>query len=214
MSAIHLGILDTKRVNLFIKLQPFKKYGYLSGGTALAFQINHRRSFDFDIFLNSSVTQKFKHEVFTLFGKIHNVTIDTSDQLTFTTHDNISITFLHYYYPNLFNLIPTDSISIATYKDIAADKSITIGRRSVWRDYVDLFYLMHENILSIEEIIRLSKKKFGAEFSETLFVQQLSYFHDLAIAPIDWINTPFTDTYIQSFLKKVVEEYVKKKLHL
>ena len=47
-SKIHLEILDEKRQEVFLKLQPILKDFTLGGGTALALQIKQRQSFDFD----------------------------------------------------------------------------------------------------------------------------------------------------------------------
>ena len=43
-------ILDKKRLDMLPLLKVFKKDFYLAGGTALALQINHRFSSDFDFF--------------------------------------------------------------------------------------------------------------------------------------------------------------------
>lgn len=48
MSSIHLEILDKDRQKVFKKLRVFKQKAILGGGTALALQLNHRVSFDFD----------------------------------------------------------------------------------------------------------------------------------------------------------------------
>ena len=41
---------------IFEKLVKFKKPGYLAGGTALALQLGHRVSYDFDIFCGKEVS--------------------------------------------------------------------------------------------------------------------------------------------------------------
>lgn len=45
MSKLILEILDTNRLDSFKKLKTFKQYGILGGGTALALQIGHKKSF-------------------------------------------------------------------------------------------------------------------------------------------------------------------------
>ena len=47
---MHLEILDKKRQELLDTLLPYVKDYVLGGGTALALQLNHRKSFDFDFF--------------------------------------------------------------------------------------------------------------------------------------------------------------------
>ena len=58
MSSIHLELLDKKRLAAFNALGIFKDEGALAGGTALSLQIEHRHSFDFDIFLEREIKRK------------------------------------------------------------------------------------------------------------------------------------------------------------
>ena len=50
ISNLHLDILDKERQSLLHKLLPFTKAFVLGGGTALALQLCHRESYDFDFF--------------------------------------------------------------------------------------------------------------------------------------------------------------------
>jgi hypothetical protein len=45
------SVLDQKRKKLLPLFQIFKKDFYLAGGTGLALQLGHRKSYDFDFFL-------------------------------------------------------------------------------------------------------------------------------------------------------------------
>lgn len=47
---LHFEILDKKRKSVLSILENFKDRFYLAGGTALALQIGHRDSIDFDFF--------------------------------------------------------------------------------------------------------------------------------------------------------------------
>lgn len=49
-SAIHKEILSEGQVRMLGLIQQFKKDFYMAGGTAIALQIGHRRSIDFDLF--------------------------------------------------------------------------------------------------------------------------------------------------------------------
>ena len=60
---MYLSVLSREQKGLLKKLGFLKKYGfYLAGGTALALQINHRTSLDFDFYtkkrFNSSELQR------------------------------------------------------------------------------------------------------------------------------------------------------------
>lgn len=208
MSKIHLEILDKQRQEVFGLLTHFKRFGYLAGGTALALQIQHRKSFDFDIFVDKPIATSLKTTVKEVFGAV-DYYVNSVDQISFRTKNNIQITFLWYYFKPLFPLIPTDSIALASIKDITTDKAYTIGRRAAWRDYVDFFFLLKNQFVTLEEIIKLGKKKFGGEFNEVLLLPQLTYFADVAETPIDYIGQSYTSTEVTSYLEHAVAKYSK-----
>lgn len=209
MSKIFPEILDTKRQKVFTQLANFRGIGYLSGGTALSLQLNHRKSVDFDIFIEKPVSNSLKLKIKKIFGAV-NFSVNTEDQISFVTNDQISITFLWYYYKRLFPLIFTNSIGLSSIKDIAADKAQTIGRRAVWRDYVDIFYFLKIKALSLSEIIQLARNKFKREFILLQFLQQLTYFDDLTMSPIQFTKGSFSEGEIKTLLSRDVEEYTNK----
>jgi hypothetical protein len=57
MSDLFPGILDPNRKTVFEKLAAFKGEGVLGGGTAIALKINHRHSYDFDLFIGKDVDE-------------------------------------------------------------------------------------------------------------------------------------------------------------
>lgn len=207
MSKIHPGVLDETQRSVFSRLAAFKGYGYLAGGTALALQIAHRRSFDFDVFVKSSINKSLRRKVRDIFG-IVDFYVDTSDQISFKTYNNSAVTFVWYYYSLLDHPVRTDSINLASVHDIAADKAHTIGRRAVWRDYVDLFFLLKKGLITLEYLCKLASKKFGGEFNEALFLEQLCYFKDIAEVPIEFLKKSYTPGQIQTFLQKEVRGYL------
>lgn len=209
MSKIYLEILDKERQAVFKKLAHFKTDGYLAGGTALSLQIKHRKSVDFDIFTPQIIDTSLRLKVRKIFGLVEMYT-DTSDQISFYTQSRVSVTFVWYYYHTLFPLVTTSSISLASVSDIAADKAHTLGRRAIWRDYVDIFLLLKNNLLTLEKIVGSAKQKFCGEFNETQFLEQLSYFGDVSIVPIDFVDKSYPPTEIKSFLEHQVETYLKK----
>ena len=211
MSKIYLDLLDKSRKKVFSTLSAFKPLGYLAGGTALALQINHRKSKDFDVFINQAVDNNLRLKIKKTFGEV-NFYANTDDQISFETKNHVKITFLWYYFKPLKQFIDTDSLSLVSVDDIAADKAITIGRRAVWRDYVDIFFLLKEKILTLDSIISYAKKKFKGEFVETQFLEQLSYFGDLKEVPIEFVKHSYSSSEIKPYLEKEVSLYVKKKI--
>lgn len=206
----HLEILDKSRRELLVKLLSFTKDFVLAGGTALALQINHRKSFDFDFFSRSPIKKGFLEKVSQSI-LISNVSVDTTDELTFFTKNSIKITFLYYPFPHVFPIETLENgLKLFSVKDIAVKKAYVIGRRGEYRDYFDLYTILKNKYMNLPELISYSKKMYGSLFEEKLFLQQLVYFGDLLnydIVVAD--NTPLTKPKeVKSFFENLVKNYI------
>lgn len=211
MSSIHLESLDKERREVFEKLKIFSKTAILGGGTALSLQIAHRLSFDFDLFLE----RPLKREDFLRIKgilKIAEVQLSTSEQLTVITDNKVDITLLYYPYKPVFPKVMTSSLPLYAVGDIAADKAYTVGRRAVWRDYVDLFFILKQELVDIFEMVKLGEQKFGVEFNPKLFLEQLIYFEDIEISKISFVKEEPSILEIQHFLIKQVKRFREKEL--
>lgn len=209
MSAIYLDILDKNRQAVWTRLKAFSNNGYLAGGTALALQLNHRISVDFDIFLSQPIKTAFFRKVRQIFGENIEPRINTEDLLLVKLENKIEVHFVNYWYKRLKETIETDSIALASIKDIAADKAHTIGRRGMWRDYVDIFYILKKNIIDIQTLINLARQKFNGEFAGHLFLQQLTYFEDIHDFTIELIEDNYSVDEIKNYLVDQVTNYTK-----
>ncbi|KKP33082.1 MAG: hypothetical protein A2312_01400 [Candidatus Staskawiczbacteria bacterium RIFOXYB2_FULL_32_9] len=203
MSKLHFELLDKNQKECLVILTNFTKYGVLGGGTALMLQLAFRKSFDFDIFTPKPISKQFLYKVKEHFKSI-NITVNTSDELSFISlPQEVKVSFIYYPYKSLHKIIPSDYISVFNWYDIALDKAHTIGRRGVWRDYVDMYFILKSGF-SLQEIIKQSVKKFGDSFSEKLFLSQLVYFKDLENFTIEFLD----QKYLQKDIEKFLEEQV------
>lgn len=209
MSKIHLEILDTVRIRLFEKLRVFSSVGYLAGGTSLALQIGHRKSVDFDIFLPKQIDNSLRQRIQSSID-VEKYILNTDDQITVSTTDTISVTFLWYYFPLLEKSITTPYMPLASVIDIAADKAMTIGRRALWRDYVDIYFLLKDAGLTLASIVEYAQNKFGREFIISQFLEQLVYYDDLIISPIDYIGPKVEHKTIEDYLQQSVARYIER----
>lgn len=181
---IHQEVLDNKRLSAFKSLAAFKKTGYLADGTALALQLGHRLSYDFDIFcakpLSASLAAKVKASL-----PFKRVLINNSDELTVLTNEEIKISFIYYPF-NLKNYLTGDNlpIKLLNIKGVALAKAYVLNRRNSWRDYLDLYYILKSERLTLMEIIAGAGKVYGELFSAKLFLTQLLYTQDIALAEI------------------------------
>ena len=205
---MHKEILSKKQLELFRVVEDFSKQGfYLAGGTALALQLGHRESIDFDLFRFQGFNNGLFDKYFTKNWKDTKVTksIDVLDEYTIFLNDT-KITFLCYPF-ELDKINKIEEISMASPLDIAAMKAYALGRRGKWKDYVDLYFLLQS--YEMDEILLKSKEIFKSLFSEKLFLQQLCYFNDVDFSEtIIWkIKNPPTETTIKNFL---IEQATKK----
>ena len=69
-------------------------------------------------------------------------------------------------------------IKIPDLISLGAMKAFALGRRSKWKDYVDLYFLLKNNY-GLKEIVNKSIAIYGQEFSEKLFRAQLAYHEDI-----------------------------------
>lgn len=186
---------------------------YLAGGTALALQIGHRLSYDFDFFSpeefdENIVIQRIKKNIpdFRLERK------DWGTILGYIKKSRFSLFF--YSYPLLFETRGFLNTDIADVKDIAAMKIAAIADRGVKRDFVDLYFIVKiEKILSLEESLRLYDKKFKTLKQNKMHIlKSLRYFDDAEKEKMPDMIKNVSWEEIKIFFQKEVKNLSKKLL--
>lgn len=203
ISNLRLDILDSARQSLLEQLLSFTENFVLAGGTGLALQIAHRKSFDFDFFSEQQIAKNFLERISQTID-IDNISVDSTNELTFYTKDKIKITFLHYPFKHADQPIQIkENLRLFTIQDIARQKAYTIGRRGEYRDYFDLYTILKRAEITFIDLIRTTKQLYGSVFDEKLFLEQLVYFNDLrnfSIIPVDQEPLPKPDEIKQFFI--------------
>lgn len=188
MNSLHYETLTPALKELFPKLALFKDDFYLAGGTALALQIGHRVSVDFDFFSDTHIKRTLLNTVEEAFGvSASEVFVNKSTELTLKIA-GVKCTFLEYPFPRLLPLVPDGPVNLLSPKEILTTKAYTIGRRGSFKDYVDLYIGIRENVSSIEEVISLARQKYGDVFNDRLFLEQLVFVDDLDEMPLEMRN--------------------------
>ncbi len=175
---MHLEILNKDQLNLLPFLAKFKREYYLVGGTAVALHIGHRLSIDFDLFKIGSIKPKSIFSKFDATKEAFKITLNREGQLNLICR-NVKFTFLNFDYEVPHALIVQKAISIPTLLDLAAMKAFALGRRSKWKDYVDLYFII-KDYYTVNIISNRAAEIFGDMFSEKLFREQLSYFKGIS----------------------------------
>lgn len=198
---MHKEILSEKQKELLPLIRQFGREYYLAGGTAVALYIGHRRSIDFDLFKFSSVNHKKNIDKIADLRLPYEVIWREASQMNVTVGD-VKMTFLEY----PFHIVPKrkfdNIIKIPELIDLGAMKAYALGRRSKWKDYVDLYFIL-KYYFSIDQISARASEIFDQLFSEKLFRAQLNYFDDIDYSePVDFVNTAVLEEKIRAFLSE------------
>lgn len=182
----HLEVLNASQKKLLPLVRMFYDKFYLVGGTAIALQLGHRRSIDFDLFSFEKIDQRKIRNKIVKHHKINKTIIDEQDEYTIII-DGVKMTFLHYPFKIKSSKRFDDYIRMPDLATLAAMKAYALGRRAKWKDYVDLYWIM-EKQSDILEIIKKAKAIFGAESNEKNFRAQLAYYKDIDYSEeVDWL---------------------------
>lgn len=204
--------LDPARQIIFDKLKEFADDYVLAGGTAMMLQIGHRESYDFDCFSPNYLPITLKPKTKRVFGKYITFQLETSEMMMITVENGVQISFVWHPYPPLKPAIHTRSMPLFHMDDLVTNKAMTIGRRSAWRDYVDLFIVIKWHLYTLDQIVLLSKKRLKKEFNEKLFLEQLTYFTDIDISDTKFLKENYSVEQIQEGLRTEVKKYLARNL--
>ena len=197
--------ISSKRQKFFQKLKNFPQF-YLAGGTALALQIGHRMSDDFDLFSEKDIPAELLETVEKIFkGSTIDIIINHSEQLSLII-DQTKVDFVKYSFPLILGLIEHEEVKIIKISEIAAMKAYTIGRRATYKDYIDLYFILSEKHSSLPEIIKISKEKFKEHFDPRLFLEQLVYLEDIQEEPIQFLKKKVDKKELEDFFQEEIKE--------
>ena len=191
-SDLYTDVLPENQLSLLKMLaeQEFIRNFYLAGGTALALQIAHRRSLDFDFFTDADFNTN------TLVLELNELGIykrENEEKNTINgTLNGIKISFFGYKYKMIDKFRTFKNIRLAGLKDIAAMKLEAIAGRGSKKDFIDMYFLMR--IFTLDQMLDFHKQKYGNGLSNRYhLMKSLAYFEDadyeampLMIKPIAW----------------------------
>ena len=161
---LHFETVDEGTLVLLKKLQSLAILSEmrLVGGTSLALQIGHRKSIDIDLFGNLAVDYAELVDELKSIGNV--ISLKTSKNIHSFIIDEVKVDIVNYNYEWLSDKKVFEGIHLATVKDIAAMKLNAIIGRGSKKDFVDLFYILKEFLLT--ELIEFYNLKYmdGSKF--------------------------------------------------
>ena len=173
------------------------------GGTAIALYLGHRQSVDFDMFKQGAINHKRNLERLSASGFAFQVTRRVVEQMNCLLND-VKLTFFQYQFDVPATKKEGVPFRLPSLLDLAAMKAYALGRRSKWKDYVDMYFIL-TGYYTMEQICARATEIFGELFSEKMFRAQLSYFDDIDYSEeVDYIiANPPTDVEIKARLVEI-----------
>lgn len=179
--------------------------GTLVGGTALALQLGHRMSYDLDFVTNvfeQSDVDKLKQSLNTYQLQQHLLS-DT--QYTAFAND-VKITLFEDTAPFLHPIVDFNGARLASYQDIFSTKLYILGRRATWRDYCDIAVILDQHKITLSQGINEAMQRY--QVAERWILEPLTYFGDLEMLPIEWIEKEYSEDEIKHILQEAAKEYM------
>ena len=206
---MHKEILTPYQRELLPLVKMFRKDFYLVGGTAIALQIGHRRSVDFDLFTNAEslniqqIKARYKEARFPR----KRIMYEAFDQFHIQIND-VKMTFFAFPYPVKATVSFESFSTMPNLLTLAAMKAYALGGRAKWKDYVDLFYIL-KSYHTIDQISHKAEKVFREVFSAKLLRQQLSYFEDIDYSEeVEFIGSEVSRDEVKKFLINIATEKI------
>jgi hypothetical protein len=174
----HAEILGRRQQRVLAQIGPGLSHRgfFLVGGTAVALQLGHRRSVDFDWFTRERfdplhVAQELREE---------GIAFVTGSVAPGTLHGSVRgvrVSLIRHDYPLLSKLRTwQNGIRIAARADLAAMKLAAVAQRGAKKDFVDI-YALGQRLNSLKPMLRWYQEKFAIEdFAHLL--RSLVYFDD------------------------------------
>lgn len=186
-----LAILPKSQRLLWQELRAVPEAFVLCGGTAIALQLGHRASLDFDFVASSAFDPD------TLFDQIPFLRAGTTVQKSANTLtcsvDRGGPVQLSFFGTPLVRLIeppriaPDNGLRIASLIDLAGMKAAVVQKRAEAKDYLDLDALFDSGAVDLPIALGAARALYGQSFNPELTLKSLCFFGDgnLATLPLE-----------------------------
>lgn len=178
----YLNILPNQQKALWPELVDVPDSFVLYGGTAVALQIGHRESIDFDFF----GSEEFDPDaLLDSLPFLQNARVTQRKQNTLTAlvdrGGDVSLSFFGL--PTIQQIkaplrTSDNGIRVASLVDLAGMKVSVIQKRAEWKDYTDIAALLDHGI-TLDVALSAGMAIYGDQFNPQITLKALSYFDDV-----------------------------------
>jgi len=168
--------------------------------------MGHRKSIDIDLFGSFDSDELEIAEILSEIGAVK--LIKKSKKIFVNIVNGIKVDIVNYKYPWIEEPLLIDNLLMASKEDIVAMKLGAITGRGSKKDFVDLYFLLHE--FSLKQMFDLYDKKFN-DGNRFLVMKSLTYFEDanreqmpVMFQNVNWETIKlFIETSVSHFLSNI-----------
>ncbi|OGT53882.1 MAG: hypothetical protein A3E84_00745 [Gammaproteobacteria bacterium RIFCSPHIGHO2_12_FULL_42_13] len=189
--SLHLNILPAAQLKLWPLLKDVPKEFILYGGTAVALQLGHRISVDFDFFSDLPLNREKLITQFSLLQQYHLVQpeINTIDCIADFPEGPVKLQFLadlaqRQKRIELPIIAKDNKLQIASLRDLFATKLNTIQHRAECKDYLDINAIIKSGI-SLAEGLGCAVAVYGKTFDPASSLRALCSYRDGNLNELD-----------------------------
>jgi hypothetical protein len=180
--APRLDILPSPQRRLWDELAQTPPEFVLYGGTALALQLGHRESVDFDFFGNRPLDPNALTLAIPFLAGA-TVTQREPNTLSCTVDRGGPVKLSFFGVPTLPRLrsplIAADTgLRIASLLDLAGAKARVVQMRAEAKDYLDIAALLADGRIDLPTALAAARAMYGAEYNPQITLKALTYFEE------------------------------------
>lgn len=154
----------------------------LYGGTALALQLGHRTSVDFDFF-GSRTFDPFRLPSALPFLSGATITQQGPDTLSAVVERGGPVHISFFGLPAIRRLraplvAPDNGVRVASLLDLAGTKAAVVQQRAEAKDYLDIDALLKDGGIDLSTALAAAQAIYGPTFNPQLTLKALSFFGD------------------------------------
>jgi Domain of unknown function (DUF1814). len=178
--APRLDILPSPQRRLWDELGELPEHFVLYGGTAIALQLGHRTSVDFDFFSDRPLDPDALLPAFSFLSGAQVIQRDP-DTLSCLVDREGPVKLSFFGVPKLKRLQPpliaSNGVCVASLRDLAGAKARVVQVRAEAKDYIDIDALIVHGI-SLAEALACAKVVYGDSFNPQITLKALCFFDE------------------------------------
>lgn len=181
--SLDLSILPESQLLLWEELSATPKEFVLYGGTAIALQLGHRESIDFDFFTHRKFDPQSLYDEISYLSGSEIIDLDRNTLTCLVGRGDGHVRCSFFGGLSMQSIEPTISASngvkIASLLDLLASKCSTVQKRAEWKGYTDVAAILEKTGITLKEGIGAARAIYGEKFNPMASLKALVYTRDL-----------------------------------